>query len=65
MALWLYDGATWTVAQNWTTTNTNTWTPTVNGAYVGVWARSAGSTVDAPDAALSVQFTIAGAGSGQ
>jgi hypothetical protein len=62
---WLFDGTTWTMVLNWTTTNTYTWTPTTNGSYyVGVWARSAGITVDLAEALASTAFTISGAGTG-
>jgi N-acetylmuramoyl-L-alanine amidase len=61
---WLvYDGTTWTVRQNWTTSNSYTWTPTAaSAAYrVAVWARNAGSTADTYDngALLDVPFAIA------
>jgi hypothetical protein len=66
---WVFDGSTWTVLQNWTTSTTYTWTPTsANAAYrIGVWARNAGSTADTYDngANVSVPFAIApGAPSG-
>jgi hypothetical protein len=45
------DGSTWRVAQDWSTASIFTWTPTTaNPNYtVSVWARSATSSVDAPD----------------
>ena len=48
---WLWDGANWTVLQDWSTGNTFTWTPsTPNPNYaVGVWVRSTGNTADQPD----------------
>jgi hypothetical protein len=48
---WLWDGATWTVLEDWSTGNTFAWTPsTPNPNYaVGVWVRSAGNTADQPD----------------
>ena len=48
---WLWDGATWTVVEDWSTGNTFAWTPsTPNPNYaVGVRVRSAGSTTDQPD----------------
>jgi len=48
---WVFDGVTWSMLQNWSASNTYTWTPTVaNSAYrIGVWVRSAGSTTDAYD----------------
>jgi hypothetical protein len=48
---WLWDGATWTVLEEWSTGNTFAWTPsTPNPNYaIGVWVRSAGNTADQPD----------------
>ena len=64
----------WRVVRTWSTSPTFTWTPTTaSGTYrVAVWARNAGSTVDARDndqasSALSYAITTApstGAGSG-
>jgi hypothetical protein len=63
----VFDGKTWTEMQNWSTSNTWTWTPTSAGGKtrVGVWVRSAGSTVDAydnPAANGSIAFDIIGGG---
>jgi Putative Ig domain/Glucodextranase, domain B len=48
---WVFDGVTWSILQNWSASNTYTWTPTVanSGYRIGVWVRSAGSTTDAYD----------------
>ena len=48
---WLWDGATWTMLEGWSTDNTFAWTPsTPNPNFaVGVWVRSAGNTADRPD----------------
>ncbi len=61
---WLFDGSSWSVAQNWSTANTFAWTPTKAGsAYrIGVWVRNAGSSTDASDNDTSngsVAFPIA------
>jgi hypothetical protein len=62
---WLVsNGTAWTVAQDWSASNMFTWTPTVvNANYsVGVWARSAGNTIDAAEnsnAGTSMPFAIA------
>jgi len=55
---------TYTVVQDWSTTNTWAWTPTVADVNyrVGVWARSAGVSTDAPQAAFSIPFAITGPG---
>ena len=40
----VWDGATWTVGQEWSASNTWTWTPPAAGTYsFQVWARNAGS----------------------
>ena len=48
---WLWDGATWTVLEDWSTGNSVAWTPsTPNPNFVvGVWVRSVGNTADQPD----------------
>jgi len=47
---WLWNGVTWTVLRDWSTSNTFAWTPsTPNPNYrVDVWLRSAGETADQP-----------------
>jgi hypothetical protein len=58
----LYDGSTTSVLQNWTTSNTHTWTPSLaNSAYrVTVWVRNSGSMGDSYDngATATMPFTI-------
>ena len=62
----VFDGATWTVAANWSPTNSFIWTPsTANANYrVEVWLRSAGSTADAPEASTVAAFPIEAAAGG-
>jgi hypothetical protein len=57
------DGTTWTVARDWGASETFAWTPDTLGVYgIKVWARSDGSTVDAPEAQASVMgFAITAA----
>jgi hypothetical protein len=60
---WLFDGANWTILQNWSAGNTYTWTPSVaNSAFrVAVWVRNAGSTADNydnPQSNGSVAFPV-------
>jgi hypothetical protein len=44
---WLFNGKTWTLAQDWSAANTWTWTPSTPGTYsIQVWVRNAGSTAD-------------------
>jgi hypothetical protein len=52
---WIFNGVTWTAASAWSASNTFAWTPTAgNPAYfIGVWLRSAGNAVDAPEGTLS------------
>jgi hypothetical protein len=58
---WLLNGGTWSVVKNWSTSNSYSWTPTAEGNYrIGVWARSSGNTVDAPEnnAFRGIDFNI-------
>ena len=61
---WLFDGSAWTVLQTWTASATFTWIPAAaNPAYrIGVWVRSAGSTLDATEGTgsyTSLPFPVA------
>jgi Metallo-peptidase family M12 len=41
---WIYDGASWTLGKDWSTTNTFEWTTSIAGSYsFQVWVRNAGS----------------------
>ncbi len=60
---WVADGGVSSVGQNWSTSNSFAWTPTVASSNYSItaWARNAGSTADAPDSAaatLSAPFSI-------
>ena len=57
---WVFDGATWTIVQDWSTSSTFTWQPaTANAAYiVGVWVRNASTTTDTWEAATQLSFAI-------
>jgi probable HAF family extracellular repeat protein len=57
---WLYDGAAWTVLQDWSVAASLTWTPaTANGNYyLAVVARSAGNTTDTWEQASGMSFPI-------
>ena len=55
----MFNGVSWTVARDWATGNTYTWTPTVGGAYqLQVWVRNNGTTTDTAEAHGAVAFTI-------
>ena len=56
----VWNGATWTVVQNWSTTNTFAWTPTTSNAnyIVNVWVRNATTTADTWDAYATLSFPI-------
>jgi hypothetical protein len=63
---WVFDGASWRVLQNWSASNTHTWTPSVanSGYRVAVWVRNAGSTADSydnPAANGSIAFPVSAA----
>jgi hypothetical protein len=62
---WLYNGATWSVIQNWGSSNSYVWTPTQAKAdyRIGVWVRNAGITADVSDVNLSVPYVITPGGS--
>ena len=57
----VFDGENWWKIGSWTTAATVAWQPTVanNGYVFGVWARSAGSTTDAPELSVLQPFSIA------
>jgi hypothetical protein len=60
---WLFDGATWTLAQDWSTSNAYAWTPTVaHPTYgIGVWVRSAtnrGDSYDRAESSGAIGFAI-------
>jgi N-acetylmuramoyl-L-alanine amidase len=64
---WVFNGTSWTIVRDWTTSNTFAWTPTsASAAYrVAAWVRNAGSTADVYANAtsnLSVGYEIATAG---
>ena len=52
---WLWNGATWSLLKDWSTSNTLAWTPsTPNAAYaIAVWGRNAGETAEGPSNAGS------------
>jgi hypothetical protein len=55
----VFNGARWTVAQDWAPGNTYTWTPTVGGTYqLQVWVRNNGTTTDTAEAHGAMAFTI-------
>jgi hypothetical protein len=42
---WVYDGATWTLGRDWSTSSTFAWSPQAQGTYyVQAWGRNAGSS---------------------
>src|SRR5206468_5177444 len=45
---WLWDGATWTMLSNWSTSDTFAWGPSPSNPnyQVGVWVRGADETAD-------------------
>jgi len=56
---WIFDGTTWTMARDWSTSSTLAWTPTTPNAYrIGVWVRDATTTADVATANYSVPFRI-------
>jgi hypothetical protein len=60
---WVYNGMGWSSVQNWSTSNSFSWTPTATGNFkVAVWVKSTGNIVDEPEnnAYGVVDFTISG-----
>jgi hypothetical protein len=60
---WVFNGVLWTMVKDWSTSDTFSWTPTVKGNYkIGVWAKSSGNNVDAPEgnAFRSIDFSVSG-----
>jgi hypothetical protein len=57
---WIYDGATWRLLKDWSTSNTYTWRPTsANANYiVGVWVRNTSTTTDTKDGEMTMVFPI-------
>lgn len=55
---WIFDGSSWTVARDWSQSNTFAWTPaSVNPLFrLAAWVRSAGSAIDAPEAKSDLAF---------
>jgi glucose/arabinose dehydrogenase len=42
---WIFNGTTWSIGQDWSASNTWTWTPVASGTYsFQVWVRNAGSS---------------------
>jgi hypothetical protein len=47
---WVYNGMGWSSVQNWSTSNSFSWTPTATGNFkVAVWVKSTGNIVDEPE----------------
>ena len=56
---WIFDGTTWRLARDWSTSSTFVWTPTAPDAYrIGVWVRDARTTADVGMANYSVPFRV-------
>jgi uncharacterized delta-60 repeat protein len=58
---WVFSGGVWSVAKDWSASNTFDWTAGLGGNYlVGVWVKSSGNPVDYPEgnANASVAFTV-------
>jgi hypothetical protein len=56
---WVFDGASWSVAQDWSTSTSMTWRPETAGAYmVAVWVRNAGVTADASQGLAQMSYVI-------
>ena len=58
---WIYEDG-WKAVGSWTTSSTFTWTPAAAnaGGRITVWVRSPGSSADEQEAAVAMDFVIAG-----
>jgi len=61
---WIFDGAVWSVARDWSPSNTFSWVPSRSGANysVGVWAKSAatpGDIYDRLQSTRSIAYSVA------
>jgi cell wall-associated protease len=58
---WLFDGTTWTIARDWSSSATWAWTPNQPGNYqVGVWVRDSTMTSDIGTYNKTMTFAISG-----
>jgi hypothetical protein len=56
---WVYDGTGWSVAQNWTTARTLTWTPSTPGTrFIQVWVRSSVALGDTWEAYSQLTYDV-------
>jgi len=57
---WMYNGASWQMVRDWTTSSSFTWTPTTANAnyQISVWVKNAGSTTTTWDASGWLPFAI-------
>lgn len=61
--LFAYNGSAWTVVQDWTTSNTFSWTPSTAGTYTfQVWLRNAGSVATYDTWRAFGPYQVSGAG---
>jgi len=58
---WVFDGTTWTMVRDWTTSSSFTWQPTIANANarVGVWLRDSTMRTDVGTFNLSVPSPVA------
>jgi hypothetical protein len=55
----VFDGTSWTMVRNWSTTATLAWRPTAPGAYrIGIWARDATTAADTSALNFSVPYIV-------
>ena len=56
---WVWNGSAWTIARDWGTGNTLTWTPPAPGNYeVHAWVRNSGVTADTWQAWGRLAYTV-------
>jgi Putative Ig domain/Glucodextranase, domain B len=61
---WVFSGGTWTLARNWSTSPTFSWTPAAAGSYqIGIWVRGANTTADTNAVNFAIPYTVTGGSS--
>jgi hypothetical protein len=61
---WIFSGGRWTLARDWSTSPTFSWTPSASGYYeIGIWVRGANSTADSSAVSFTIPYSVTGSAS--
>jgi stage II sporulation protein D len=56
---WIQSGGAWTLARDWSTAPTFSWTPSAAGSYqIGVWVRGANTTADTNAVNFAIPYVV-------